>query len=69
LGKAKKTTFVTVVSLLLLASATASATPITNIFVFGDSLSDSGAFKVLSPANCPPAPYSGCRFTNGSVWA
>jgi phospholipase/lecithinase/hemolysin len=61
--------FVTLVSLLLLASATASATPITNLFVFGNSLSDSGALTFISPANCPPAPYSGCRFSDGPVWA
>ncbi len=69
LGKAKQTVSVTVVSLLLLASATASATPITNLYVFGDSLSDSGALTFISPENCPPAPYFGCRFTNGPVWA
>jgi phospholipase/lecithinase/hemolysin len=69
LDKAKQTVSVTVVSLLLLASATASATPITGLHVFGDSLSDSGALTFLSPANCPPAPYSGCRFSNGPVWA
>jgi hypothetical protein len=69
LGKAKQTTSVTVVSLLLLASATASATPITGLHVFGDSLSDSGALTFLSPRDCPPALYSGCRFSNGPVWA
>lgn len=53
---------------LLLVSTTTLASPISNLYVFGDSLSDSGAFTHLNPAFCPPIPYSECRFTNGPVW-
>lgn len=68
LGKAKKTFSVSVAALLLVVSATSSASKITSLHVFGDSLSDTGAFSVLSPTNCPPVPYFDCRFSNGPVW-
>lgn len=44
------------------------ANAFSDVYVFGDSLSDAGALAVLSPANCPPPPYAGCRFSNGPVW-
>ncbi len=68
LVKAKQSVSVTIVSLLLV-STTTFATPISNLFVFGDSLSDPGALNSLAPAACRPAPYADCRFTNGPVWA
>ncbi|MFT6268045.1 MAG: phospholipase/lecithinase/hemolysin [Alphaproteobacteria bacterium] len=68
LGKVKKTASLTMASLLLF-SATSFAGPISSLYVFGDSLSDSGAFTHLAPAVCPPEPYAGCRFSNGPVWA
>ena len=41
-----------------------------SVFVFGDSLSDAGAFNSLGPTNCPPSPpYDNCRFSNGPTWA
>jgi phospholipase/lecithinase/hemolysin len=67
LSKTKQTITVMMVSLLLV-STTTIASPISSLYVFGDSLSDSGAFTHLNPAFCPPVPYSECRFTNGSVW-
>lgn len=41
--------------------------PFTRIFVFGDSLSDSGNLYRLS-GGYPPAPYFEGRFSNGRVW-
>jgi phospholipase/lecithinase/hemolysin len=58
-----------VTSWMLLFAGASTAAPITNLFIFGDSLSDSGALNVLAPGACPPLPYSGCRFSNGPVWA
>ena len=41
-----------------------------DVFVFGDSLSDAGAFgHLFGGAFCPPAPNAGCRFSNGPTWA
>lgn len=39
-----------------------------DLYVFGDSLSDSGQLMGAAPAFCPAAPYVGCRFSNGPVW-
>jgi phospholipase/lecithinase/hemolysin len=71
LNKAKQTMSITMASLLLV-SASSFAAPISNFYVFGDSLSDSGAFQGAVLGNgtfCPSAPYAGCRFSNGPVWA
>jgi len=38
------------------------------MYVFGDSLSDTGAFTALAPGFCPDPPYADCRFSNGPVW-
>jgi phospholipase/lecithinase/hemolysin len=55
-------------TLSLGVSSTASA--YSNVYVFGDSLSDSGAFgHLLGGAFCPAPPYAGCRFSNGPTWA
>ena len=67
-NKIKQTISLTAASLLLVVSATASATPISSLNIFGDSLSDTGALTYLAPAACPPDPYSECRFSNGPVW-
>ena len=69
LGKAKKTVVLTAASLILLVSGTSFAGPISGLNIFGDSLSDAGAFKTLAPEFCPPSPYFDCRFSNGPVWA
>ena len=66
--KKVKQTFSVTLAFLLLVSATASASPISNLYIFGDSLSDPGALSYISPTNCPPAPYFDCRFSNGPVW-
>lgn len=50
--------------------APTAAVAFSDVFVFGDSLSDAGAFGyLLGGAVCPAAPYSGCRFSNGPTWA
>src|ERR1041384_6306889 len=48
-------------------AAHADQTPFSRIFVFGDSLSDTGNFYALS-GGFPPAPYAGGRFSNGKLW-
>ncbi|GAB5389954.1 MAG: hypothetical protein Alpg2KO_29220 [Alphaproteobacteria bacterium] len=64
---------------LLLASAslavmaatpmTASAQEFTDLYVFGDSLSDVGNAFALSGGTNPPPPYFDGRFSNGPVWS
>lgn len=68
LNTTKRTLCVTGASLLMFVSSTASATPISDMYVFGDSLSDTGAFTALAPDFCPDPPYADCRFSNGPVW-
>lgn len=53
------------VVLVLLSTGPASA----EVFVFGDSLSDTGNFQISSGGAVPPSPlYSSGRFSNGPVW-
>lgn len=47
--------------------AQAGPEPFSHLFVFGDSLSDSGNLYRLS-GGYPPAPYAAGRFCNGPVW-
>lgn len=68
LNNVKRAVSVSLASLLLI-SATSYAAPISNVNVFGDSLSDSGALGILAGGSfCPPPPYDGCRLSNGPVW-
>lgn len=53
-----------VVVLTLLAPTLALAGPITNVYVFGDSLSDGGNAYLRTSGLFPPAPHAQ-RFTNG----
>ncbi|MFP4007051.1 MAG: SGNH/GDSL hydrolase family protein [Spirulinaceae cyanobacterium] len=39
-----------------------------NIYVFGDSLSDTGNVSELTQNIFPPTPYQDGRFSNGDVW-
>ena len=57
--------------LAVLSSASAMALPtgFSKLYVFGDSLSDTGNDFVLSGGNVPPpARYDNGRFSNGTVW-
>lgn len=64
-----KRLLVSIISTLTLSfSVNSLASPITDMYVFGDSLSDTGALNVLAPGACPPSPYFDCRFSNGPVW-
>jgi phospholipase/lecithinase/hemolysin len=66
----KRASLIVTTTFLMLMHSVSHAAPITSFNVFGDSLSDSGAFGTLfGGAACPPAPYDGCRFSNGPVWA
>jgi phospholipase/lecithinase/hemolysin len=59
----------TLTQTLVLSAALASATPFSNLYFFGDSLSDSGNISALALGLYPPAPYYPGRFSNGPVWA
>lgn len=46
----------------------ATAAPISNIYFFGDSLSDTGNIGKLTGGLYPNSPYTPGRFSNGPVW-
>lgn len=56
---------------LVLAATTAmaNALPYSNLYVFGDSLSDVGNVSTLTGGAIPGTPYYSGRFSNGPVWA
>lgn len=55
--------------LYLFGSVPASATAFSGLYVFGDSLSDTGNIYSLTAHSTPVSPpYSNGRFTNGNVW-
>ncbi len=57
------------VTLTALASTTAQAFSFTGLYVFGDSLSDTGNAFNATGGLLPPAPfYTAGRFPNGPVW-
>ncbi|MDA8585976.1 VPLPA-CTERM sorting domain-containing protein [Rhodobacteraceae bacterium] len=43
--------------------------PFHSIYVFGDSLSDSGNLAIIAPQAVPNPPYPDGQFTNGDTWA
>ena len=51
---------------ILTASAVVAGTPYSRLYVFGDSLSDTGRF--YADTGVPPAPYSLGRHCNGPLW-
>ena len=52
-----------------LFSGIVAATPLHNVVVFGDSLSDNGNLYELMRHQLPPSPpYFEGRFSNGPVW-
>ena len=54
------------VALLAPVSAQASLQTLSNLYVFGDSLSDGGNYNGPGgPGTFPPSPYVGGRYTNG----
>ena len=57
------------ISMLFVATGPASAIGVvyTNMYVFGDSLSDNGNFPAVG-VPIPPPPYAPGRFSNGPVW-
>lgn len=60
---------VTLLGSLLSSSAYAEDSEIEEIFVFGNSLSDTGNLLNLTNQSFPPSPlYDQGRFSNGSIW-
>jgi phospholipase/lecithinase/hemolysin len=56
-------------AVLFSASAMALPTDFSKLYVFGDSLSDTGNDLLLSNGNIPPTTrYDNGRFSNGTVW-
>ena len=56
-------------AVLFSASAIALPTDFSKLYVFGDSLSDTGNDLLLSGGNIPPTTrYDNGRFSNGTVW-
>ena len=54
-----------------LASVPAQAGRFSSMFVFGDSLSDTGNLKIASPGDYPPpaaGPYFNGRLSDGPIW-
>lgn len=47
----------------------AQAQSFSNLFIFGDSLSDTGNIFALTSGAQPPSPYFNGRFSDGPVWA
>jgi outer membrane lipase/esterase len=56
--------------LAALCGTAAQAGPYSNMYVFGDSLSDTGNLSILTGGTQPPAgqPYFNGRFSDGPVW-
>jgi len=55
-------------SMLLVVTSFASAGALSNVFVYGDSLSDTGNIFTFSGGNTPPSPpYYNGRFSNGQL--
>ena len=52
-----------------LALPASAASPYSNYFVFGDSLSDVGNLFTATGGAQPAAPYANGQFSNGPVWA
>lgn len=59
--------------LWLLLTPAAFASPYSALYIFGDSLSDTGnlfnATQAVTGQGYPPSPYEGGRFSNGQLWA
>lgn len=53
--------------LLALSASVASAVPYASMYVFGDSLSDTGNAYILTGGAVPPSPPYSQRFSNGPV--
>lgn len=57
-----------VVLATVLSASSAHASPFSAMYVFGDSLSDTGNVFTFSGGATPAPPYSNGRFSNGPVW-
>ena len=54
--------------LAALCGTAAQAGPYSNMYVFGDSLSDTGNLASVQPGGAFPAPYDPRRVSNGLIW-
>lgn len=55
-------------ALMLSMAALSGEAAISNVFFFGDSLSDTGNGYTASGGTFPPSPYYDGRFSNGPLW-
>lgn len=53
---------------LTLGASFATQAAYSNVYIFGDSLTDTGNVLIASGGSNPPAPYFDGRFSNGPVW-
>lgn len=60
--------FLAGLALGLIGTATASATAMSSLTVFGDSLSDTGNVFIATGGTVPVPPYFAGRFSDGPVW-
>ncbi|MEO8445143.1 MAG: SGNH/GDSL hydrolase family protein [Gammaproteobacteria bacterium] len=59
---------ISLVGALFIALVSAQASAFSAMYVFGDSLSDTGNVAVLTGGLQPGAPYATGRFSNGPIW-
>ena len=59
---------VSIVGALFLSLASAQASAYSQLYVFGDSLSDTGNLFAATGGTNPIPPYFNGRFSNGPVW-
>lgn len=55
-------------ALLLSMTAVSGEAAFSNVFFFGDSLSDTGNGYTASGGTFPPSPYQDGRFSDGPLW-
>ncbi|KAJ1645816.1 hypothetical protein J3B02_001506 [Coemansia erecta] len=53
---------------MTIAAAYSAANPQPSVYIFGDSISDTGRLKKITLGIVPPEPYWNGRFSSGPVW-